>query len=157
VQETKRKLKVLFLCTGNSCRSQMAEGWARHLKGDVIEPYSAGVEPHGLDPRAVEVMAEADVDISGQHAKHVDEVSDIPFDYVATVCDDARERCPFFPGKAGIVHVSFEDPSQLVKVTRSDEEALNAYRRIRDEIRAFVETLPDELSKSKLQTERKRA
>jgi arsenate reductase len=84
-----QKLKVLFLCTGNSCRSQMAEGWARHLKGDVIEPYSAGIEPHGLDPKAVKVMAEAGVDISGHRSKHIDEVKDIAFDYVVTVCDQA--------------------------------------------------------------------
>jgi arsenate reductase len=145
MQKAKRKLKMLFLCTGNSCRSQMAEGWARHLKGDVIEPYSAGVEVHGLDPRAVKVMAEAGVDISGQRSKHVDEVRHVPFDYVVTVCDDARERCPFFPGKVKIVHIGFEDPPQLAKTAKSDEEALNAYRRIRDEIRAFVEMLPDNL------------
>ncbi len=149
MQGTVQKMKVLFLCTGNSCRSQMAEGWARQLKGDVIEPYSAGVEPHGLDPKAVQVMAEAGVDISRQHAKHVDEVMDVPFDYVVTVCDDAHERCPFFPGNARIVHVSFEDPPQLVKAAKSDEEALNAYRRVRDEIKAFVETLPEGLSESK--------
>jgi arsenate reductase (thioredoxin) len=148
MQEAKRKLKVLFLCTGNSCRSQMAEGWARYVKGDVIDPYSAGVAPHGLDPRAVKVMAEAGVDISGHHAKHVDEVIDVPFDYVVTVCDDAREHCPFFPGRARIVHVGFEDPPRLAKAARNDEEALHAYRRVRDEIRAFVETLPDVLSES---------
>jgi len=135
----------------------MAEGWARHLKGDVIEPYSAGVEVRGLDPWAVTVMAEVGVDISGQHSKHVDEVMDVPLDYVVTVCDDARERCPFFPGKARIVHIRFEDPPQLARVARSDEEALDAYRHIRDEIRAFVETLPDGLSESKHRTERKRA
>ena len=149
MRRTVRKIRVLFLCMGNSCRSQMAEGWARHLKGDEIEPYSAGVEPHALDPRAVRVMAEAGVDISGHHAKHIDEVMDVPFDYVVTVCDDARERCPFFSGKAKSVHVGFEDPPQLAQAAKSDEEALNAYRRIRDEIRAFVETLPNGLSKPK--------
>ncbi len=138
-------MKVLFLCTGNSCRSQMAEGWTRHLKGDVIEPYSAGVEPHGLDPRAVQVMAEVGVDISGHRAKHVDEVRDIPFDVVVTVCDDARERCPFFPGKAKIVHVGFDDPPQLARKARDEDEALDHYRRVRDEIRAFVERLPGSL------------
>ncbi len=149
MQKAKRRLKVLFLCTGNSCRSQMAEGWARHLKGDAIEPYSAGVEVHGLDPRAVRVMAEAGVDISGQCSKHVDELKDIPFDYVVTVCDDARERCPFFPGRAQVLHVSFDDPPRLAETAQSEEEALNGYRRVRDEIRAFVETLPDKLSASR--------
>jgi arsenate reductase len=127
----------------------MAEGWARHLHGDTIEPYSAGVEVHGLDPRAVQVMAEAGVDISGQRSKHLDEVRDIPFDYVVTVCDDARERCPYFPGKAKVMHVTFEDPPRLAQAARNEEEALNCYRRVRDEIKAFVETLPDELSESK--------
>src|SRR5512146_401298 len=97
-------MKVLFLCTGNSCRSQMAEGWARHLHGEVIEAYSAGVEVHGLDPRAVRVMAEAGVDISGQRSKHVEEVRDVPFDYVVTVCDRARKSCPLFPGRTKVVH-----------------------------------------------------
>ncbi len=137
---------MLFLCTGNSCRSQMAEGWARHLHEDALEPYSAGVEVHGLDPRAVRVMAEAGVDISGQRSKHVDEVKDIPFDYVVTVCDDARERCPLFPGKAQVIHVSFDDPPRLAERAKSEEEALNGYRRVRDEIKALVETLPDKLS-----------
>src|SRR5437660_4008548 len=93
------KVKVLFLCTGNSCRSQMAEGFARALRGDLIEAYSAGVEPHGMNPRAVKVMAEAGVDISRQRSKHVDEFKDVPLDYVVTVCDHANETCPTFPGK----------------------------------------------------------
>ena len=122
MRKTNEKLKVLFLCTGNSCRSQMAEGWARRLKGDGIESYSAGVEPHELDPRAIKVMAEAGVNISGHRSKHVDEVTNIPFDYVVTVCDDARERCPFFPGKAGIVHVGFEDPPRLAKQAIFDQQ-----------------------------------
>jgi arsenate reductase len=124
----------------------MAEGWARHLHGAAIEAYSAGVEVHGLDPRAVQVMAEAAVDISGQRSKHVDEVQDIPFDYVLTVCDDAREHCPLFPGKAKVTHVSFEDPPRLAERAKSEGEALNGYRRVRDEIKALVETLPDRLS-----------
>ncbi len=138
----KKKKKVLFLCTGNSCRSQMAEGWARHLKGDCIEPYSAGIETHGLNPIAVKVMAEAGVDISNHQSKHLKEVQDIPFDYVITVCDNARQSCPRFPGKARILHVSFEDPPRLAKEAASQEEALNCYRRVRDQIRAFVETIP---------------
>ncbi len=139
------KLKVLFLCTGNSCRSQMAEGWARHLKGDAIEAHSAGIETHGLNPRAVQVMAEAGVDISRHRSKHVDEVKHVPFDWVLTVCDHAHEHCPLFPGRVRIRHVGFDDPPRLAAGARSEEEALAHYRRVRDEIRAFVETLPDAL------------
>ncbi len=142
---TERKLKVLFLCTGNSCRSQMAEGWARELKGDVVEPHSAGVEPHGLDPRAVKVMAEAGVDISGQRSKRVDELKDVGFDYVVTVCHSAREACPVFPGKTRMVHESFEDPPALARNARTEEEALTHYRRVRDEIRRLVESMPESL------------
>src|SRR3954466_13369093 len=101
------KSKVLFLCTGNSCRSQMAEGFARALKGDEIDAYSAGVEPHGMNPRAVKAMAEAGVDISQQRSRHVDELRDVPFDVVVTVCDHANETCPAFPGKVKSVHVGF--------------------------------------------------
>jgi arsenate reductase len=143
-----QKLKVLFLCTGNSCRSQMAEGWARQLKGDVIEPYSAGIEPHGLDPRAVRVMAEAGVDISGQRSKAVEELNDIPFDYVVTVCDQAHESCPLFPGRTKVIHVGFDDPPRLAKQVKDEHEALRHYRRVRDEIRAFIETLPGGLARS---------
>ncbi len=139
------KLRILFLCTGNSCRSQMAEGFARALKGDTIEAYSAGVETHGLNPRAVQVMAEAGVDISGHKSKLVDDLPDIEFDYVVTVCDNAREACPFFPGATKLVHVGFEDPPRLAKGAQTEEEALGHYRRVRDEIRAFVEQLPDVL------------
>ncbi|MCI0500092.1 MAG: arsenate reductase ArsC [Planctomycetales bacterium] len=140
------KLKILFLCTGNSCRSQMAEGWARHLKGDSIEPYSAGIETHGLNPYAVRVMAEAGVDISGHRSKHLDEVKQIPFDYVVTVCDNARESCPIFPGNAKVIHVGFEDPPRLAKEAKTEEEVLNCYRKVRDQIRAFVRTLPESLN-----------
>jgi len=107
------KLKILFLCTGNSCRSQMAEGWAKHLKSDVIVPYSAGIKTHGLNPNAVKVMAEVGVDISNHYSKHVDELKDIQFDYVITVCGHANENCPVFPGKTRIVHIGFEDPPKL--------------------------------------------
>ncbi len=136
------KLKVLFLCTGNSCRSQMAEGWAKRLKGDAIEADSAGVEPHGINARAVAVMQEAGVDISSHHSKHVDELKGVPFDYVVTVCGHANETCPTFPGATKVVHVGFDDPPLLAKGATSDEEALHHYRRVRDEIRAFVEGLP---------------
>jgi arsenate reductase (thioredoxin) len=140
-------LRVLFLCTGNSCRSQMAEGWARHLKGSQIEPYSAGIEAHGLNPDAVRVMAEAGVDISGQRSKVVGELRNVDLDYVVTVCDNARESCPLFPGKAKIVHVGFDDPPQLASDAKTDDERLAPYRRVRDEMRAFVETLPDSLTR----------
>jgi len=138
-------LKVLFLCTGNSCRSQMAEGFARALRGEAIEAYSAGVEPHGMNPRAVRVMSEAGVDIAGQRSKHVDELKDVAFDYVVTVCDHANETCPVFAGKTRRVHVGFDDPPRLAKDARSEEEALSHYRRVRDEIRRYVETLPGSL------------
>ncbi len=124
----------------------MAEGWARRLKGDVIEPYSAGIEIHGLNPDAVKVMAEAGVDISGHRSKHLDELRNIPFDYVVTVCDDANESCPVFPGKVKRMHVSFDDPPRLAKNARTAEEALGQYRRVRDEIRALVEKMPEALT-----------
>ena len=139
------KLRVLFLCTGNSCRSQMAEGWARHLKSDIIEPYSAGIEVHGLNANAVKVMAEASVDISGQRSKHLDELGDITFDYVVTVCDHAHESCPLFTGKTRIVHVGFDDPPRLARNVKSEREVLDCYRRVRDEIKAFVENTPSVL------------
>jgi arsenate reductase len=136
------KLKILFLCTGNSCRSQMAEGWAHHLKSDIIESYSAGVETHGLNQRAVKVMAEAGIDISQHHSKHLNELKHVQFDWVITVCDSANEHCPIFPGKVKRFHVSFDDPPKLAKNAKTDDEALFHYRRVRDEIRAFVEKLP---------------
>jgi arsenate reductase len=145
MQEAEQKLKVLFLCTGNSCRSQMAEGWARRLKGDVIEAYSAGIETHGLNPHAVQVMAEAGVDISNHRSKHLDEVKHIPFDYAVTVCDHAHESCPLFPDRTKVVHVGFDDPPRLASAAKTEEEALNCYRRVRDEIRAFIEGLPETL------------
>lgn len=136
------KLKILFLCTGNSCRSQMAEGWARQLKGEVIEPYSAGTEPHGLNPTAVAVMKEAGVDISRQTSKRVEDVAAIAFDYVITVCDAANETCPVFPGRVKRLHVGFDDPPRLARDAKTEDEALGHYRRVRDEIRAFIERLP---------------
>ncbi len=138
-------MKVLFLCTGNSCRSQMAEGWARKFKGDVIEAYSAGIEKHGINPHAVRVMAEVGVDISRQTSKTPEELGPVPFDYVVTVCGDANERCPIFPGKAKVVQVSFDDPPRLTKHLPDGEEKLAVYRRVRDVIRDFVKTLPEGL------------
>jgi arsenate reductase len=147
MQGAVQELKVLFLCTGNSCRSQMAEGWTRRLKGDMLEHYSAGMETHGLSPNAVKVMAEAGVDISRQRSKHVDELKNIQFNYVVTVCDQAHESCPLFPGRTQVIHVSFDDPPQLAKQAKDEQEALSHYRRVRDEIRAFIETLPDGLAR----------
>ncbi len=142
------KIRVLFLCTGNSCRSQMAEAWTRHLKADLIEPYSAGVEPKGVDPGAVEVMAEAGIDISGQVSKDVASLRHLEFDYVITLCDDAHEACPFFPAKTRVLHVAFDDPPKLAQSARSEEEAVGHYRRVRDEIMKFVQSLPGFLEKT---------
>jgi len=139
--------RVLFLCTGNACRSQMAEGWARHLKGDVVEAWSAGIEKHGLNPLAVRVMGEAGVDISKQWSKTVRELPDLAVDWVVTVCGHAREHCPVFPGWARRVHAGFEGPPKLAEGARSDEEALQHYRRVRDEIRDFVLEMPEVLEK----------
>lgn len=137
------KPKVLFLCTGNSCRSQMAEGWARQLLGDRLEPYSAGIEAHGMNPNAVRVMQEAGVDISGQSSKLAESLADVPLDLVVTVCGHADENCPAFLGKARVVHVGFDDPPKLARGAATEEEALGHYRRVRDEIKQFVaERLP---------------
>jgi arsenate reductase len=144
------KIKLLYLCTGNSCRSQMAEGWTRHLKGDVIEAYSAGIETHGLNPNAVKVMAEAGVDISGHRSQLLSEFEDTDFDYVVTVCSHAHETCPFFPAQARVLHVGFEDPPRLARelaAAGADEEAqLDCYRRARDQIRDYVLSLPQSLN-----------
>jgi len=137
--------KILFLCTGNSCRSQMAEGFARALKSNRFEAYSAGIETHDLNPNAVRVMAEVGIDISAQQSTHVDQLRHIDFDWVVTVCDHAAEQCPVFPGRARVVHRAFDDPPKLARDARSEEEALGAYRRVRDEIGAYIETLPEGL------------
>ncbi len=131
------KKKVLFLCTGNSCRSQMAEGFARALRPD-LEAYSAGVEKHGLDPLAVKVMAEAGVDISGQSSKTVDELPTREFDIIVTLCGHANENCPYFPGNARRIHVGFDDPPSLARDAVAEEEALGFYRRVRDEIKTYI-------------------
>ena len=139
------RLKVLFLCTGNSCRSQMAEGWARHLRADQIEPYAAGIEKHGMNPYAVQVMAEAGVDISQQRSKTLAELASVPFDYVVTVCGHTNEHCPVFPSRIKVLPVGFEDPPKLTKDMPDGEAKLAVYRRVRDEIRRFVESLPGTL------------
>jgi len=138
----KRRLKILFLCTGNACRSQMAEGWARHLKGDCIEAYSAGVNPIGVSTKAIKVMAEAGVDISSHTSKHVDDLLGIDFDYVITLCDYAREVCPVFPGGVKTFHRRFDDP---YFAEGTADEILAEFRKTRDELKAFVQTLPESL------------
>jgi len=143
------RTKILFLCTGNSCRSQMAEGWTRHLKTQVIEAYSAGIDPHGLDPLAVSVMEEAGVDISSHRSKHLDELVDSDFDYLVTVCDHAHKHCPVFPGGTKVVHVGFDDPPKLAGSAGTEQEKLDCYRRVRDEIRVFVQGLPEALAQFK--------
>jgi arsenate reductase len=140
------KARILFLCTGNSCRSQMAEAWTRHLKGNQFEAYSAGVEPRRVDPRAIKTMAEAGIDISRQKSKDVDALGSMEFDYVITLCDNARESCPYFPAKTKLIHRGFDDPPKLAEKAKNEEEAMAHYRRIRDEIKAFVETLPEQIS-----------
>jgi arsenate reductase len=123
----------------------MAEGWTRHLKGDIVEAFSAGIEKHGLNPLAVRVMAEAGVDISGQQSKLVAELPARDFDYVVTVCHHAHESCPIFPGGKKAIHIDFDDPPRLAATARTEEEALAHYRRVRDEIRDFVAGLPASL------------
>jgi arsenate reductase (thioredoxin) len=140
-------VKILFLCTGNSCRSQMAEAWARYLKPGVIEPYSAGTQPKGIDLRAVKAMAEVGIDISGYKSKSVLDLPDMEPDYVITLCDAAQQACPFFPAKTAVIHHGFEDPPRLAEGAEDEEEAMTHYRRIRDEIKAYIETLPDALSR----------
>ena len=138
----KEKLNILFLCTGNACRSQMAEGWAKKLKSDCIEAFSAGIAPAGLSSRAVKVMAEAGVDISGQSSKHINDLAGIDFDYVITLCDNAKQKCPVFYDKGKLIHKPFADPTFLM----GDEKVImNAFRKTRDEIRDFILTLPDSL------------
>lgn len=134
------KPNVLFLCTGNSCRSQMAEGWARALKGDKLNAFSAGTQKHGLNPRAVAVMKEVDIDISTHTSNTVGELS-VSVDVVFTVCSDAHETCPYFPGNAKVIHVGFDDPPRLSAGLSNEEEILSVYRRVRDEIKSFVENI----------------
>jgi arsenate reductase len=139
--------QILFLCTGNSCRSQMAEAWTNHLQRKNFKAYSAGISPKGVDPRAVKVMAEAGLDISSHTSKDIDSLGDLEFDYVVTLCDDASEACPFFPAKTGVLHRGFDDPPKLAGGLKDGEEALNQYRRVRDEIRKFIDDLENQLNK----------
>lgn len=137
------KKKLLFLCTGNSCRSQMAEGWGKALISDNYDVYSAGIETHGLNPNAVTVMAEAGVDISDQKSQHIDEFKDVDFDLVITVCSHAHETCPWFPTNAKVIHHGFDDPPKLALSIDDEEKKIEPYRRVRDEIKAFVKTIPN--------------
>jgi len=135
------KTRILFLCTGNSCRSQMAEAWTNHLLSTDFQAWSAGVRKSTVDSMAAEVMAEAGVDMRSHHSKLVEELPEMEFDYVITLCDHARESCPFFTGRAKKIHKSFEDPPRLAEQTASPQEALDHYRRVRDEIKEFVLSL----------------
>lgn len=143
---SEEKISLLFLCTGNSCRSQMAEGWTRALKSDKIDVYSAGIETHGLNPNAVKVMGEAGVDISGQKSQHINEFKGQTIDYVVTVCQHAHDTCPWFPAKCKVIHHGFPDPPKLAKDVEGEEAKLDIYRKVRDEIKAYVETLPESLT-----------
>lgn len=136
------KKKVLFLCTGNSCRSQMAEGWCREIHSDHFEVYSAGTKKHGMNPYAVKVMEEAGVDISNHTSKIISELPTQEFDYVITVCENAKEQCPYLPGGLNF-HRGFDDPPELTKDMESEEEKLQVYRKVRDEIKNFIAGLKD--------------
>jgi arsenate reductase len=140
------KARLLFLCTGNSCRSQMAEGLLRHIWPDQFEVWSAGIERHGLNPRAVRVMREIGIDISGHESKTLDDLGEREFDYVVTVCGHANETCPVFPGRTTRLHAGFDDPPKLAANARTEEEALGHYRRVRDEIGRYVRELPRTLA-----------
>ncbi|MEN9994514.1 MAG: hypothetical protein RL762_1171 [Bacteroidota bacterium] len=132
------KKNILVLCTGNSCRSQIAEGYLRYFHGHKANVYSAGIETHGVNPRAIATMAADGIDISGHTSNHVDEYLHIPFDLVLTVCDHASERCPIFPSTAKRIHHNFPDPA---KATGTEEEILEAFKKVREEIKAFCKGL----------------
>lgn len=140
------KKNIMFLCTGNSCRSQMAEGWARKYWGDEFNVFSAGTKKHGMNERAIKVMKEAGVDISAHYSKTTEELPKVTFDYVVTVCDHAHENCPYFPG-GKVVHIGFQDPPALTKEMTNEEEILTVYRRVRDEIEAFIKDMKKVLEK----------
>jgi arsenate reductase len=143
--ESPNKIKVLFLCTGNACRSQIAEGWAKRLKSDTIEAYSAGIRPIGVSSRAIKTMAEAGVDISTHTSKHIDELWNIDFDYVITLCVYAAQNCPIFNGKAKVIHKPFKDP---YFTTGSEENVMAVFRKVREQIKVFVDTIPESLEET---------
>lgn len=136
------KKNIMFLCTGNSCRSQMAEGWGKSLKSDRYNFYSAGTKKHGLNPRAIQVMKEAGVDISHHESNTTNELPQVHMDFVFTVCSDAHENCPYFPG-GKIIHTGFDDPPRLTREMTDEEEILKVYRRVRDEIKKMVFNIED--------------
>ena len=133
--------KILVLCTGNSCRSQMAEGYLRHFAGERAEVYSAGLETHGVNPRAIATMLEDGIDISSHTSNNLDEYRDIDFDFVITVCDHAREQCPFFPSKAKQLHHNFTDPA---KATGTEEEIRKQFSIVRDQVKSYCQQFVDE-------------
>ena len=135
--------KILVLCTGNSCRSQMAEGYLKKFLEGKAEVYSAGIEAHGLNPRAVQVMREDGVDISGQQSQTIEQLPTKEFDIVITVCDNAKEQCPVFPSRAKMIHHSFPDPA---KATGSEEEIMKSFRKVREEIKEFAREFAVEIS-----------
>ena len=132
---------VLVLCTGNSCRSQIAEGYLRHFAGKKAAIYSAGIETHGVNPRAIEIMKEDDLDISQQSSNNIAEYSDVDFDFIITVCDNAKERCPYFPTNAVKFHYNFPDP---VKATGTEEEVMEQFREVREMIRKYATNFVNE-------------
>ncbi|RYZ96776.1 MAG: arsenate reductase ArsC [Sphingobacteriaceae bacterium] len=127
---------VLVLCTGNSCRSQIAEGYLRYFAGGKAEIYSAGIETHGVNPRAIAIMKEDDIDLSHHTSNHVDEYKNIDYDYVITVCDNAKEQCPYFPSKAKKLHHNFPDPA---KATGTEEQIMEQFRQVRNMIKSYAQ------------------
>ena len=142
-----KKPTILFLCTGNSCRSQMAEGWTREIHSDKYDVYSAGIEAHGLNPNAVQVMKEAGVDISQQKSQQIDELAEVDLDVVISVCGHADKNCPVLAGDTLKLHAPFDDPPALAKNAANEQEALEHYRRVRDEIREYIIRLPEVLNR----------
>lgn len=140
---------ILFLCTGNSCRSQMAHGLANSLLGDQFTSYSAGIESHGLNPSAVQVMSEIGIDISEHKSQTLDEFDTAQFDYVVAVCEHAASNCPVFPDQTNVIVHQFDDPPKLAKQAKSNEEALSYYRTVRDEIKTWITTLPAQVNVAK--------
>jgi arsenate reductase len=144
-----KKIKILYLCTGNSCRSQMAEGWTRHLKSNQIEAFSAGIETHGLNPHMIEVMDEAGVDVSNQKSENIRDFAEHDLDVVITVCGHAHETCPVFPANCKVVHTGFPDPPKMAKELAekgaTEKEQLDCYRSVRDKIKKYILTLPESL------------
>ena len=138
---TQSPIKVLFLCTGNSCRSQMAEAWLRELGGDRFEVFSAGLEPHGVNPNTIVVMEELGIDMSDHRSKQLDEyIGKVDFDYLITVCGNADERCPYFPGMGARMHWPFQDPAAF---EGSEDEKLNFFRKVRDQIKEKIQSWLD--------------